>query len=249
MEPRILLTNDDGFEAEGLRRMLGALAEIGRVTVVAPEGEQSGTSHALTLHRPLRVRQRGEGEFSVDGTPTDCVHLALSQLLERPPDLVAAGINLGTNLGEDVTYSGTVAAALEAALFGLPAFAISLQQNSEAPDFGPAAAFGREVARRILHHGLPPGTFLNVNVPCGSPAAVHLTRQGLRTYHLEPRQAAGEGRLLWVRRNRADWPEDPEADATAVRLGRISVTPLHVDWTHHLARDRIRRWGLTGSGD
>jgi 5'-nucleotidase len=242
MKPRILLTNDDGIEAEGLRRLLTVLQELGEVTVVAPEAEQSGTSHALTIRRPLRVHRRGTARFSIDGTPTDCIHLGLTRILDHRPDLVVSGINLGSNVGQDLTYSGTVAAALEAALFGIPSFALSLQATAAAPHFTAAAGFGRRLAGRLLGEGLPVGTFLNVNVPAGPIAGVRWTRQGRHNYALPGPTDGGDGQPVWIRRNTGTWEPDPQADVLAVREGWISITPLLADWTHHDVWDRVSDW-------
>ncbi len=164
---RILVTNDDGISSKGLTQLAEALARVGEVVIVAPSTEQSASAHSLTLTRPLRVRKHGDDEYSVDGTPTDCVTLAMSKILEgRLPGVVVSGINYGPNLGDDVTYSGTVAGALEASVFGLPGIAFSLATRSNF-DFSYAAAFAAELVLNVIETGLPEGTILNVNVPPG----------------------------------------------------------------------------------
>ena len=168
---RILVTNDDGVASVGIRALAEALSSLGEVTVVAPHAESSAVGHALTLARPLRVEQVRPLVFAVDGTPTDCVNIAVARILPRLPDLVVSGINNGLNIGDDVTYSGTVAGAMEAALLGLPGIAVSLQRAAEAFDFSQAARAASMIATVVLDRGLPGRTFLNVNVPAG-PARV-----------------------------------------------------------------------------
>src|SRR5437660_11438421 len=177
--PSLLVTNDDGVHAPGLTALEQALAELGDVYVLAPEREQSACGHALTLHRPLRVDRLGERRFAVNGTPSDCVNLGVLGFLSERPVLVVAGVNHGTNLGDDVTYSGTVSAAMEGTLLGVPSIAVSLVEGDE---FADAARVARQVAMRVLVSGLPPMTLLNVNVPAGTPKGVRLTRLGHRVY-------------------------------------------------------------------
>src|SRR3954467_3515635 len=167
--PRILVTNDDGVHSEGIHVLADALRALGEVTVVAPHIEASAIGHALTLRRPLRMEHLRPGVYEVDGTPTDCVNVAFTKLFTEPPDLVVSGINKGYNLGDDVTYSGTVSGALEAALLGVPAVAVSLPRASGKYDFGPAAAAAATIAEMVLRDGLTPRTFLSINVPLGKP--------------------------------------------------------------------------------
>src|SRR5215475_11410086 len=174
----ILVTNDDGVHAAGLAALAAALEDLGDVYVVAPDREQSAVGHALTLHRPLRVTQMGERRFAVNGTPSDCVNLAVLGLLPERPVLVASGINHGSNLGDDVTYSGTVSAAMEGALLGVPSVAFSLVSG----DFAEAGRVAQLVVARILVEGLPPKTLLNVNVPAGTVRGLRTTRLGHRVY-------------------------------------------------------------------
>ncbi len=174
----ILISNDDGYDAPGLKALEEELSRLGRVVVVAPDREQSGAAHSLTLNHPLRVRSMGENRYRVEGTPTDCVNLAIFQLLkDGRPDLVVSGINRGYNLGDDVTYSGTVAAALEGVLLEIPSFAISLCSRGQV-DFGPAARVAGQVARLVLAQGLPRDTLLNINVPPGDPKCASRGKAG-----------------------------------------------------------------------
>jgi len=242
----ILLTNDDGIGAGGLRHLARELSSVGRVTIIAPDREQSASSHALTLHRPLRVNRQEEGVFSVDGTPTDCVNLGILNLLPERPRLVVSGINRGMNLGDDITYSGTVAAAFEGTLLGIPSFAVSQQAGSEEPDFSHAARFAAGLARRLLERPLPAGTLLNVNVPRGEPRGVRRTRQGRRTYHqgvVERTDPMGR-QYYWLGGIPPRWDEDPESDFAAIRDGYISITPLHLDLTHYPLLKALEDWNL-----
>lgn len=252
--PKILVTNDDGVQAPGLRRLAAALARAGTVWVVAPDRERNAASHALTLHKPLRAEPVAPRVLACSGTPTDCVNLAVNRLLDGPPALIVSGINQGANLGPDVTYSGTVAAAIEGTILGIPSVAIS-QAGHEEPltsvdgrDFAAAAAFAVQLARLVLSRGLPPGVFLNVNVPNRSAArmqAVRITTLGRRIFDrdtiitkVDPRGR----RYYWVGENRIAWQDQKDADYYAVEEGLISVTPLHLDLTQHQALERLREW-------
>jgi 5'-nucleotidase len=249
----ILITNDDGIGAEGLLALEAALSEIGTVWVVAPDREQSAQSHALTVNHPVRIEPRGPRRFAVQGTPTDCVYLAVYHILENRPRLVVSGINKGVNLGDDVTYSGTVSAAFEATLMSVPAFAISQETGEGGVDFGPAARFAASLALEVLRRGLPVDTLLNVNVPRRPPSGVRVTRQGKRAYSSEViRRTDPKGRMYyWIggkpekRSTRGGAAEDPESDIAALQQGAISVTPLHLDLTNHPAIDEVRHWNLT----
>jgi 5'-nucleotidase len=238
---RILVTNDDGVNSEGIRRLAAELADLGEVTIVAPVGESSAIGHALTLNRPLRLDRLDTRIYSVDGTPTDCVNLAIAKVLGGLPDLVVSGINKGYNIGDDVTYSGTVAGAMEGALLGVPAVAVSL---CRAPsfDFGQSASAGRVVAEAVLANGgLPPRTFLNVNVPPVPAHGFRTTVQAKRNHvtqvveGLDPRGR----RYFWIKEGQYDWEPHDRSDYQAVRDGWISVTPLHVDLTRHDALEFV----------
>lgn len=238
----ILVTNDDGVHAAGLATLADALGELGEVWVIAPEREQSACGHALTLHRPLRAVPAGERRFAVNGTPSDCVNLAVLGFLPERPALVASGINHGANLGDDVTYSGTVSAAMEATLLGVPAIAVSLLDGGALAD---AAAAARLVAMRVLVTGLPRKTLLNVNVPPQTPLGVRLTRLGHRVYsdkiveQLDPR-----GRThYWIGGGEPAWEGLDGTDMGAIHDGYVAVTPLHLDLTNHAALARLGDWG------
>ncbi len=234
--PRILVTNDDGIFSEGIKLLAEALAEVGEVSVVAPDREQSAMGHALTLSRPLRMQKVGERRFAVDGTPTDCVNLGvLSLFKDNPPDFVASGINFGPNLGDDVTYSGTVSAGFEGTLLGIPSVAFS-QEVAEGFSFRPAAAFARELFRVLIEERdkLPKDLLLNVNIPAGPIRGLSFTRLGRRVYKqsviekLDPR-----GRKYYWIHGTPQWEKASGTDFEAMSSGRISVTPLHLDLTYY----------------
>ena len=245
---RILVTNDDGVHSEGIHALAAALAPLGEVIVVAPHVEASAIGHALTLRRPLRMEQLREGVYEVDGTPTDCVNVALTQLYTAPPDLVVSGINKGYNLGDDVTYSGTVAGALEGALLGIPAIAVSLQRT-ETFDFGPAASAAATVAASVLERGLPPRTFVNINVPAGAPRGMRVTVQAKRNHvTVVAEREDPRGRpYYWIEEGQNDWEPHDRSDYQAVRDGYISITPLQPDLTAYDALDFVAQH-LAGSG-
>jgi 5'-nucleotidase len=231
---RILITNDDGIFSQGIRLLASSLGEIAEVVVVAPDREQSATGHALTLSRPLRMQKVEENWYAVDGTPTDCVNLGvLSLLKDRPPDLVCSGINFGLNLGDDVTYSGTVSATFEGTLLGIPSVAFS-QEVGEGFSFGPAADFARTLVEILLTEELPPDLLLNVNVPAGPIQGVSFTKLGRRVYKqsviekLDPR-----GRKYYWIAGTPQWKRAAGTDFEAVSQARISVTPLHLDLTYY----------------
>ncbi|MCY3830057.1 MAG: 5'/3'-nucleotidase SurE [Rhodospirillaceae bacterium] len=236
---RILVTNDDGVNARGL----DILAEIARafsddVWIVAPEAEQSGAGHSLTLRRPLRMTQRGERRYSVDGTPTDCVLMAVGHLLkDRKPDLALSGVNRGGNLGEDLTYSGTVAAAMEGTLTGVPSIALSqVYEDGARPDWDTACRFAPDIIRRLVEAGWPDGVLINVNFPAGGPAAVRGERVvglGRRKIgdHLVERQDPRGVPYYWIGSLRNEEPNRPETDLAAVAEGYTAITPVHLDLT------------------
>lgn len=250
--PLILVCNDDGIGASGLQSLADSLRLVGEVVVVAPDRERSAAGHSLTLSHPLRASQVADGWYSVDGTPTDCVTLAVMGLLPRRPHLVAAGINHGSNLGDDVTYSGTVSAAVEATLQGIPAFAMSVA-GSGTLDFRGAAPFAERLAREILRRGLARDTLLNVNVPNLPPRAlrgVAVTRQGRRIYsETVIRKTDPRGKdYYWIGGSDPVWERAGDTDYDAVMDGWISVTPLHLDLTNHRAIDELKGWGLSMNG-
>src|SRR5262245_23245638 len=232
---RILVTNDDGYRSEGIQALARALTPIGEVTIVAPMTEASAIGHALTLRHPLRLDAIGDGVFAVDGTPTDCVNIAVTQVFKGMPDLVVSGINKGWNLGDDVTYSGTVAGALEAALLGIPAIAVSLCRTRGAYDFTDAAAAAAAFADAMLRSPLPPRTFLNINVPKGRPHGWRVTVQAKRNHvtSVSERHDPKGQPYYWIEEGQNDWEPHDRSDYQAVRDGYVSVTPLQPDLTAH----------------
>jgi 5'-nucleotidase len=240
--PLILVTNDDGVHAAGLATLAGALGELGEVWVIAPEREQSACGHALTLHRPVRAVALGERRFSVNGTPSDCVNLAVLGFMPERPALIASGINHGGNLGDDVTYSGTVSAAMEGTLLGVPSIAVSLLDGGDLAD---AAAAARLVAMRVLVSGLPRKTLLNVNVPSHTPRGMRLTRLGHRVYSDKiVEQSDPRGRThYWLGGGEPAWEALEGTDMGAIHEGCVAVTPLHLDLTNHAALARLTEWG------
>lgn len=241
--PRLLLTNDDGVFAPGLRTLATALDEIGEVVVVAPDREQSASGHALTLHRPLRMEQIEEGVYSVDGTPTDCVNLALLWLMEdAPPAMVVSGVNHGLNLGDDVTYSGTVSATFEGSLLGVPSVAFSQAQGD--PDREEAAQFARRLIVALLQHNLEHPLLLNVNLPSRDFQGLELTRLGTRTYEqvISEKTDPRGRRYFWIS-GTPDWRDEPGTDHAAIVAGKASLTPLHLDLTDHQRMREDSRMG------
>ncbi|OGL33560.1 MAG: 5'/3'-nucleotidase SurE [Candidatus Rokubacteria bacterium RIFCSPLOWO2_12_FULL_69_21] len=241
--PLVLVTNDDGINAPGLAALAEALAPLGDVYVVAPEREQSTVGHALTLHRPLRVDRLAERRFAVNGTPSDCVNLAVLGLLPAEPKLVVSGINHGSNLGDDVTYSGTVSAAMEGTLLGIPSIAVSLV-GPEQGGFEEAGKVARLIAMRTLVEGLPAKTLLNVNVPGGRPKGIRFARLGHRVYKekmVEEKDPRGKT-YYWIGAGPPLWDDREATDIIAVQDGYAAVTPLHLDLTHYGALRRLGDW-------
>jgi len=238
----ILACNDDGIQSEGLSRLVEALEGIDRVVVVAPDRERSAVSHALTLDRPLRADEVRRGWVAVTGTPTDCVNLAVNGLLDERPWLVVSGINRGANLGDDVTYSGTVSAAMEAVLLGIPAVAFS-QVGRVGFHYAAAAAFARSLVASLRERALPPDTLLNCNVPEDEkPKGHRVTRQGKRRYgdaiveKVDPRGR----KYYWIGGSELGFPDEPGTDFAAVKAGYVSVTPLHLDLTNYESMESIQ---------
>jgi len=251
-KPHILVCNDDGVHAPGLHKLAGALKSLGDVTVVAPDRERSAASHALTLHKPLRVDQVKRRVFGINGTPSDCVNLGVMRLVGAKPALIASGINQGENLGDDVTYSGTVSAAIEGTLLGIPSMAISLVGGGK-KGLDAAAQIAFKLAEVMLTHGLPPDTLLNVNVPNLPPEAIRgvaVTRQGRRVYNetvvrkLDPRGKE----YYWIGGVDPRWERREDTDYEAVSNGWISLTPLHLDLTNHGVLDELKAWRLSLNG-
>jgi 5'-nucleotidase len=248
----ILLTNDDGVDASGLLMLQRALQEVGEVTVFAPDHNWSAAGHTKTMHKPLRVNQTtlpdGTMAYTSNGAPSDCVALAVLGILPRKPDLVVSGINQGANLGQDITYSGTVAAAMEAVIFGMPAIAVSLD-SYESEDFAYAARFAARLVKLVLERGLPPTTFLNVNVPAvpqDKIAGIRITRLGRRVYRdaLVKRQDPRGRSYYWIGGQPPRGVDEEGTDIWALANNYVSVTPLHLDMTEYQMVEELRRWGL-----
>lgn len=247
---RILVTNDDGYLAGGIQTLARAAAQLGQVSVVAPDREQSATSHSLTLHYPLRVRRASDGVQVVDGTPTDCVMLAVGELLEERPDFVLSGVNHGANLGDDVLYSGTVAAAMEATILGIPAIALSHVGGSH-DNLGDWSDTLCALLGQLMTRGdFPQETLLNVNLPPVRPdevRGVRVTTLGRRAYVGSLTRASDpNGReYFWIGGGESKWWGGPESDFRAIHEGFISVTPLHLDLTNYKLLEAIGGWDLT----
>ena len=232
---RILVTNDDGVHAPGIAALADALADLGEVTVVAPHHEASAVGHALTLRRPLRIDTIAPGVFAVDGTPTDCVNIAITHVMKCQPDLIVSGINKGWNLGDDVTYSGTVSAALEGALHAIPSIAVSTQRVKDECEFGPSADAAAVFAEAVLQRGLPAFTLLNINVPRGPHKGFKATVQAKRNHvtmvseRMDPRHKP----YYWIEEGTNQWEPHDRSDWQAVLDGYVSITPLQPDMTAH----------------
>jgi len=250
-ERHILVTNDDGIDADALGPLADALGRVGEVDIIVPERNWSGASHSITLFRPLRVRptklRTGQPAFMTDGSPTDCVRLAALGFLRHKPDLVVSGINRGSNMGDDITYSGTVAAAMEGLLSSIPSIAISIGAIGGDTDYGPAASFAALLAKNILGRGFAPDSLLNVNVPPlprDKIAGVEVTRLGKRVYRdqLVERLDPYGNPYYWVGGPAVSAEAEPGTDVAAVREGKISVTPISLDMTNHQLIAELASW-------
>jgi 5'-nucleotidase len=242
-----LLTNDDGIEAKGLKALKKEISKIAKVWVVAPDREQSGTSHSLTMSRPLRMNKTAERAYAIDGTPTDAVMVAFHKVLKRKPHILISGINAGPNLGDDVTYSGTVAAAIEGTILGIPSIAVSLTDYGY-DKFEYAARFVRKLASYVLKKGLPKDTFLNVNVPPNrkSRNKFKVTRLGRRIYRdvvVEKIDPRGK-KYFWIAGQAIVSEGGKDSDFSAIEKGYISITPLHLDWTNYKTIEEMKRWKI-----
>jgi len=243
---RILVTNDDGIHSPGLTALAKALSRVGEVWVVAPDRERTAVAHALTLHKPLRVNQLGTRIYAVNGTPVDCVNLAVLKLLSAPPDLLVSGINKGVNLGDDVLYSGTVSAAMEGTILGVPSMAVS-QEGQEHFYFDAGARYAVRIARLILKEGLPDETLVNLNIPnrpFRSITGVRVTCLSRRRFDnpiIEKVDPHGRT-YYWIAGTRVSWSRSKDADHEALEQGAVSLTPIHLDTTHHGVLDRFRKW-------
>jgi len=237
IKPTILLTNDDGINSPGIIALERQLSHIGNIFVVAPDRERSAVSHSITLHHPLRVHQIDNQHFALDGTPTDCVLLGVLELLKIRPDIVISGINIGPNLGDDITFSGTVAAAMEGTLLGIPSCAISLNTRTASVDFKPASIFSERITLSVLKQGLPKDTLLNVNIPLlpeKNIQGIRFVRQGRRIYRdsiikkTDPR-----GRFYyWIGGEEPSHEREENTDFHAIEEGYIAITPLHLNLTN-----------------
>ena len=249
--PVIMVTNDDGISSPGIQALQEAMTSLGQTVVVAPERDNSAVSHALTMSRPLRIREIAENMFTLDGTPTDCVAVGIGKLLDKKPDLLVSGINAGPNLGDDISYSGTVSAAIEATMYGIPALALSLA--GEPPfDFSQAMQVAAYLARRILKDGLPDNTLLNVNIPAeGRFKGFAVTRQGRRLWENSIQETFDPwGRKhYWIGGGTPLRDSSEDTDVSAVHNGLVSVTPIHLDLTNHQGIKYLQGvWHLETSG-
>lgn len=239
----ILISNDDGIHSDGIKKLASALRRVGEVYVVAPDRERSAASHSLTLHRPLRVTETGVKMYAVDGTPTDCISIAVNGILPRKPDIVVSGINRGGNLGEDVSYSGTVSAAMEGTLLDIPSIAISLVARDKF-DFDAAAKFAARLTRHILRRGLPKDTLLNVNIPSvRNIKGYRITKLGKRFFSdvvVEKVDPRGK-KYYWIGGDMLRWEGGKDADFYAVSRGYISITPIHLDMTNYSSIEELKK--------
>ena len=243
----ILITNDDGIHSPGLLLLRQALSPLGRTIVVAPDRDNSAVSHSLTMTRPLQVREIGEDTYAIDGTPTDCVILALGKILTQKPDLLVSGINAGPNLGDDISYSGTVSAALEGTVYGVQSLAVSLA--GEAPlDFSQAASLAQMMAARILDQVLPHNTLINMNVPAGnSHKGIRITRQGRRLWEnaIHETEDPWGRKRYWIGGGTPVKDSSEDTDVRAIHDGYVSITPIHLDLTNHSGISHLRKiWSL-----
>lgn len=236
----IMLTNDDGVHAPGLKILFQQSLDLGKTVIVAPEHDNSAASHSLTMSRPLRVREIAENIYTINGTPTDCVTIGIGKILPQKPDLVISGINPGPNLGDDVSYSGTVSAAIESTMLGIPSIAVSLAAESEPLHYGTAAAFVARLAKIILGKGLPKDTLLNVNVPNTASEGIEgaaFTRRGRRLYDDAIKETFDPwGRKhYWIGGGTPSFDAGEDTDSAAISVNKISITPMHLDPTNYEA--------------
>lgn len=251
---KILVSNDDGVHSKGIHILAEYLRDLGEVYIVAPDRERTAAGHSLTLHKPLRIEAIGERIFSLNGTPTDCINLGVNNIIGEKPDLIVSGINKGANLGDDITYSGTVSAAMEGTILGIPSFAISQVGDSDF-QFSVAAEFAIYLAKLIIRDGLPKDTLLNVNVPNLSMSeikGVRMTLLGKRIYDqntiIEKIDPRGK-KYYWIGSNRVKWEERKDTDNIAIEEDMISVTPIHLDLTDYSSMKRLKEWeGILSMG-
>ncbi len=245
----ILISNDDGIYSEGIRVLAERLKNLAKVVVVAPDREKSAASHSLTLHRPLRIQEIKKNYYAISGTPTDCITLGVYEILKKKPDLIDSGINHGGNLGDDVHYSGTVSAALEGAMMGIPSIALSLVTRDDRPRYEPAAFYGLKVARMVLKHGLPHGVVLNVNIPnlpLKQIKGMAICKLGKRNYgdiiieKLDPRKK----KYYWIGGDESGYEDISGSDCNTILDKKVSITPLQVDMTNYHFLERMRDWKM-----
>jgi 5'-nucleotidase len=243
---RILVTNDDGIHSQGIQALAKALAAVGEVWVVAPDRERTAVAHAVTLHKPLRLDQLAPRVFAVNGTPVDCVNLALLKIMPKPPAIIVSGINKGVNLGDDVMYSGTVSAAMEGTILGVPSVAVS-QEGQNDFRFAVGATYAVRVARLVLAQGLPEETLLNVNIPDLPQREIKgaritcLSRRRFQNPIVEKHDPHGR-KYYWIAGKRVSWSRSKDADHEALEEGLVSITPIRLDSTNHAVLDRFRSW-------
>ncbi len=242
--PNILITNDDGIHAPGLRALAVAMRDLGMVTIVAPSAERSASAQSLTLRHPIYCDQIAEREYAIEGTPADGIIVALHALLPQKPDIVISGINRGGNAGENVYYSGTVGAAMEAAINDVPAVAVSVVYRGREFDFGPAARFMHSLVPLILREGLPQGVLLNVNIPQDWTGEIRITRQSSKISRnvLIPGSDPRGRRYFWLSEQQFIEEIEPDTDHMAIRSGALSITPLEIDHTHLPSLEHLARW-------
>jgi len=250
----ILVSNDDGILSDGLAALVSSLQHIADVTIVAPDSQQSAVGHAITVHRPLRVREvKKEGKFfgyAVDGTPADCVKLAIRNLMKKKPDLVISGINHGSNTAISVIYSGTVSAATEGTILGIPSFAMSLTTFEANADFSYAAKFARQLALKVIENGPLIGTMLNVNVPAVPESEIKgvvITRQGKSIWNdeFEARRDPGNKQYYWLKGELVELDEEEDIDQRAILNNKVSITPIQFDLTNYPMIEKLREWKVT----
>ncbi len=243
---RILVTNDDGIASPGLAALAHALSVIGEVWIVAPDRERTAVAHSVTLHKPLRVHRTAVRTYTVNGTPVDCVNLALLKILPKPPTIVVSGINKGVNLGDDVMYSGTVSAAMEGTILGVPSVAVS-QEGGDTFRFAVGATYAARVVRMVLERGLPEETLLNVNIPDRPRSAIKgvrvtcLSRRRFENPIIEKLDPHGR-KYYWIAGKRISWSRSKDADHEAIETGFVSLTPIHLDLTYYGVLDQFRTW-------
>lgn len=246
----ILITNDDGIHSPGILALQQAMKEIGQTIVIAPDRDNSAVSHSLTMNRPLKIHKLADNFYTIDGTPTDCVALGLKKILKTPPDLLVSGINAGTNLGDDISYSGTVSAAIEGTMYGIPSMALSV--GGEPPyDYRAAMQIATCMARKILRNSLPENTLLNINIPSGSLyKKIRVTRQGRRLWEnsihetLDPRGS----KHYWIGGGTAVTDPGEDTDVHAFASGIVSITPIQLDLTNHTGITYLRENWLLEDG-